>query len=237
MSIEAVTSRIQQIMAMQQELATGTVAGGASSSTTAAGTTTPAATTGASTSFSDALATAQGTTTAGTTTGLGPTGTTGTTGSTAGLTTGNPATGATDPRIQSMVAMANSLLGKPYVWGGGHAGFVPNETSLSGFDCSGFVSAVLHAGGYLSAPQTTDTMPGQPGLVSGPGQYVTIYDRTGSDGHVIIDINGQFYESGGGSGSRTGGVEGGLSGGVAAIGRPSDSYLATFDTILHPEGL
>ena len=133
--------------------------------------------------------------------------------------------------------MANSLLGKPYVWGGGHAGFVSNETSLSGFDCSGFVSAVLHAGGYLSAPQTTDTMPGQSGILSGPGQYVTIYDRTGADGHVIIDIGGQFYESGGGSGSRTGGVDGGLAGGVAKIGRPSDSYLSTFGTILHPAGL
>jgi cell wall-associated NlpC family hydrolase len=68
-----------------------------------------------------------------------------------------------------MVNTANSLLGKPYVWGGGHAGFVSNETSLSGFDCSGFVSAVLHAAGYLSAPQTTDTLPGQPGILSGPG--------------------------------------------------------------------
>jgi hypothetical protein len=66
---------------------------------------------------------------------------------------------------------------------------------------------------------------------------VTIYDRTGSDGHVIIDIGGQFYESGGGSGSLSGGVEGGLAGGVAKIGRPSDSHLSTFGTILHPAGL
>ena len=107
MSIEAVTSRIQQIMAMPQELATGGVTGGASTSTATAGTASPTATTGASTSFSDALASAQGTATPGSTTGVGTTGA-GTTGSTAGLTTGNPATGATDPRIQAMVAMANS---------------------------------------------------------------------------------------------------------------------------------
>ena len=41
----------------------------------------------------------------------------------------------------------------------------------------GFVSAVLHAGGYLSQPQTTVTLPQQPGMESGPGQYVTVYDR------------------------------------------------------------
>ncbi len=47
-----------------------------------------------------------------------------------------------------MVQEANSLVGKPYVWGGGHNGWGPQ----TGYDCSGFVSAVLHAGGYLSSP-------------------------------------------------------------------------------------
>jgi cell wall-associated NlpC family hydrolase len=215
MSIEAVVGRVQAILTAEQQLA-NPAAGSAPTATApaapaAAPSSVPAAPTGTGgTSFSDALATAQ---------------------------SQSAPTGAPNQRVQAMIGMADSLLGKPYVWGGGHSGFVSNETSLSGFDCSGFVSAVLHAGGYLSTPQTTDTLPGQPGIVSGPGQYVTIYDRTGSGGHVIIDIGGQFYESGGGSGSRSGGVEGGLSGGVAKIGRPSDSYLATFGTILHPEGL
>jgi hypothetical protein len=136
------------------------------------------------------------------------------------------------PQVQSMIAMANSLLGKPYVWGGGHGGFGPS----AGYDCSGFVSAVLHAGGYLSAPVDTDTLPGQPGIVAGPGQYVTIYDRPngsvpGMSGHVIIDLNGQFYESGGEAGSWGGG------GGVAKIATPSASYLSTFPVVLHPRGL
>ena len=77
------------------------------------------------------------------------------------------------------------------------------------------------------------TLPSQPGIEQGPGQYVTIYDRTGSgeNGHVIIDINGQFYESGGESGAWGGG------GGVEKIGTPSASYLATFNAVLHPAGL
>jgi hypothetical protein len=92
---------------------------------------------------------------------------------------------------------------------------------------------VLHAGGYLSSPQDTVTLPNQPGIESGPGQYVTIYDRplSGENGHVIIEINGQFYESGGEHGSWGGG------GGVEKIGQPSAAYLATFQDVLHPAGL
>jgi hypothetical protein len=62
---------------------------------------------------------------------------------------------------------------------------------------------------------------------------VTIYDRAqpGENGHVIIEIDGQFYESGGERGPWGGG------GGVAKIGRPSAAYLATFPNLLHPAGL
>jgi hypothetical protein len=150
-------------------------------------------------------------------------------GAESGAVVAEQASGAGEPRVQAMVAMANSLIGKPYVVGGGHASFAPS----SGYDCSGFVSAVLHAGGYLNAPVDTTMLPSQPGILSGPGQLVTIYDRAlpGESGHVIIDVNGQFYESGGMHGAWGGG------GGVEKIGRPSDSYLASFDRILHPDGL
>jgi hypothetical protein len=59
------------------------------------------------------------------------------------------------------------------------------------------------------------------------------YDRSlpGHDGHVVIDINGQFYESGGMKGPWGGGA------GVMKIKRPSSDYLSTFDRILHPQGL
>lgn len=149
---------------------------------------------------------------------------------TAPAPSGGP-TAAQKTKIDEMTNKANSLLGVPYVSGGGHAAFGPTD---GGLDCSGFVSAVLHAAGYLSAPQTTDTLPGQPGIESGPGKYVTIFDRT--DGsydlhHVIIEINGQFYECGGMHGYWGGG------GGVEKIGRPSASYMSEFNTILHPEGL
>jgi cell wall-associated NlpC family hydrolase len=138
----------------------------------------------------------------------------------------DPAAGA---KISSMVHFADSAVGKPYVYGGGHGDF----SVQPGYDCSGFVSAVLHAAGYLTHPVDTTALPSQPGIEAGPGKYVTIFDRalSGHDGHVIIEINGQFYESGGMHGAWGGG------GGVEKIGRPSDDYLKTFEHVLHPQGL
>ncbi len=130
-------------------------------------------------------------------------------------------------RIESMIQRADALLGTPYVSGGGHGDW----GSGGGLDCSGFVSAVLRSGGYLNAPVTTEGFQGQAGIANGPGRLVTIYDRTdcGTNEHVIIDLNGRFYESGGG----------GASGGAPFVHRftPSSSYLASFNTILHPAGL
>jgi len=134
-------------------------------------------------------------------------------------------------KVDAMIRFADSVLGKPYIWGGGHGGWGPQP----GYDCSGFVSAVLHAGGYLSQPVDTSALVGQHGIIAGPGNVVTIYDRAqpigGNPGHVIISINGQFYESGGMSGPWGGG------GGVMKIARPSAAYLSTFPNVLHPLGL
>jgi len=127
-------------------------------------------------------------------------------------------------RIEAMIREADGLLGTPYVYGGGHG-------AGGGLDCSGFVSAVLRSGGYLNGAVTTEGFASQSGITSGPGRYVTIYDRTGCgpNEHVIISINGRFYESGGGS----------ASGGAPFVHHfaPSQAYLASFNTVLHPTGL
>jgi hypothetical protein len=147
--------------------------------------------------------------------------------------TGVPGPLSADPaaaaKVSAMVKFADSIVGNPYIIGGGHGGWGPQ----SGYDCSGFVSAVLHAAGYLTHPVDTTLMPSQPGIESGPGKFVTIFDRAlpGQSGHVIIEINGQFYESGGRHGPWGGG------GGVMKIGKPDAGYLAAFPTVLHPQGL
>ena len=223
MSISDAIGQVDRIVQWEQQLTDPAALAQASGSGGVASTgstgTTGASGASSSVSFAAALAQAQAQGATQATSTLDPT----------AATAGGTATGSSDARIQAMTAQADALVGRPYVWGGGHDGWGPQ----SGYDCSGFVSAVLHAGGYLSSPQDTTTLPTAPGIESGPGRYVTIYDRDkpGEDGHVIIEIEGQFYESGGQRGTWGGG------GGVERISTPSAAYLSTFDRILHPGGL
>ena len=251
MSIEAVVGRIDQIVAMQQQLADpgAAASGGAAVGTPGTAGSAGATATATPASFSAALNSALGASALGTdstTPALGTNLASATGALTPALATANPGlatalptagilptatamTGSQPAQVQAMVNTANSLVGKPYIVGGGHGGWGPQ----SGYDCSGFVSAVLHAGGYLTQPVDTTALPNQAGMEPGPGQYVTVYDRAlpGQSGHVIIEIDGQFYESGGSHGAWGGG------GGVEKIGTPTAAYLASFPTVLHPAGL
>jgi cell wall-associated NlpC family hydrolase len=226
-SISAVVGRIDQIMQLQQQildpasLAGSSAASGSASTGASFSTDTGGMGAGSSSDFASTLANAQSTTGSTASSVLGSTA--------SGVVGASGGVGVGDPRVTAMVNEADALVGKPYVYGGGHSGWGPQ----TGYDCSGFVSAVLHAGGYLTSPVDTTALPSQPGMVAGPGQSVTVYDRAlpGQSGHVIIDINGQFYESGGMHGAWGGG------GGVQKIATPSAAYLATFPTVLHPEGL
>lgn len=94
--------------------------------------------------------------------------------------------------IARMIAGADHIADLPYVWGGGHGSFV-----ASGYDCSGSVSYVLHAGGLLSSPEDSTALEsyGAPG----PGAHVTIYANSG---HAWMTIDGRRFDTGGGGGSR-----------------------------------
>ncbi|MEA2353839.1 MAG: hypothetical protein QOJ14_2253 [Thermoleophilaceae bacterium] len=86
--------------------------------------------------------------------------------------------------IAAMIAAANRIDQHHYAysWGGGH------NASFSGpYDCSGAVSAVLHAAGLLNRPMVSGefTHWGRPG--SGA---VTIYANAG---HVYMSILGHFF--------------------------------------------
>lgn len=91
-----------------------------------------------------------------------------------------------------MISEANRINSAryPYTWGGGH-----NANFAGPFDCSGAVSAVLHAGGYLSHPEVSGELMsfGAPG----PGA-VTIY---ASPQHTFMSIDGRFFGTHGSSGA------------------------------------
>jgi peptidoglycan hydrolase-like protein with peptidoglycan-binding domain len=100
---------------------------------------------------------------------------------------GNATAPASAPAVvQQMIAAANSIDSKPYIYAGGHASW-----NAPGYDCSGEVSFVLHAAGLLSSPEDST------GLESfgstGPGQWVTVYANAG---HTWIVIAGLAFDTG-----------------------------------------
>ena len=82
--------------------------------------------------------------------------------------------------VQRAIWAANAIVGRPYVYGGGHSSFVSR-----GYDCSGTVSFALHGASLLSSPLDS-------GLfmrwgARGAGQWITV--RT-NPGHAYVDIAG-----------------------------------------------
>lgn len=105
--------------------------------------------------------------------------------------------GAMDTFIK-MFARADQIDSKhyPYVYGGGHGSF------NGPYDCSGAVSAVLNAGGFLGSPITTDGLKTFGG--AGDGSMVTVGVRgsTGKDAHTMMQLGAHFFESGSGHGAQ-----------------------------------
>ncbi|MGB3762723.1 MAG: hypothetical protein WA966_05815, partial [Ornithinimicrobium sp.] len=99
--------------------------------------------------------------------------------------------GFTDAQIANAQAFAKSQAGKPYIWGGVGPG---------GYDCSGFMSAivnVLRGFSPYSRVGTSSTFPWA-GFQPGPGQF-SVGAFTGSPGHVAGTLGGMNVESTNGS--------------------------------------
>jgi hypothetical protein len=101
---------------------------------------------------------------------------------------------------ETMLVAAYSAVGGPYSQAN-HDSFGQTAAELrrAGTDCSGFVSWVLDQVDPGFGNQTTVTLPDQTGILPGVGKYVTMWDRPlpGNQGHVIINILGTWFESGG----------------------------------------
>jgi hypothetical protein len=82
--------------------------------------------------------------------------------------------------VQRIIWAANEIIGRPYVFGGGHSSFHSN-----GYDCSGTVSFALHGGRLLKAP--LDSSQFESWGHSGQGQWITVLTNPG---HAYLDIAG-----------------------------------------------
>jgi hypothetical protein len=104
-----------------------------------------------------------------------------------------------------MLAAAKSALGGAYNQGNHDAvSDSASQIQQQGTDCSGFVSYLMgpNGTGDWSQSYATPSIPTAPGIESGEGSYVTIWNNPnpGNAGHVWIEILGQYFESSGSDG-------------------------------------
>jgi cell wall-associated NlpC family hydrolase len=87
--------------------------------------------------------------------------------------------------VQGAINAANTIVGRPYVWGGGHGSWYSH-----GYDCSGAVSFALFGGGLIPRPLTSSDLMrwGSPG----PGRWITVY---ANPGHTFVEIAGLRFDT------------------------------------------
>jgi cell wall-associated NlpC family hydrolase len=97
--------------------------------------------------------------------------------------------------VQGVINNANQIVGRPYVWGGGHASFYDDS-----YDCSGAVSFALFGGGLIPQPLTSGDL--MRWGAAGPGKWITVY---ANGGHTFVEVAGLRFDTVGaeqGSGPR-----------------------------------
>jgi cell wall-associated NlpC family hydrolase len=92
--------------------------------------------------------------------------------------------------VQDIIAAGNQIVGKPYLYGGGHG--LPLSEIAPSYDCSSSVEHLLYGGGLLpvdydAASGTLESF-GDPG----PGRWVTIY---ASADHVFMYVAGLRWDT------------------------------------------
>jgi len=92
--------------------------------------------------------------------------------------------------VRAIIAAGNQIVGKPYVYGGGHG--LPLDAIAPAYDCSSSVEHLLYGGGLLpvdyDAASVTLESFGRPG----PGRWVTIY---ASADHVFMYVAGLRWDT------------------------------------------
>jgi hypothetical protein len=92
-------------------------------------------------------------------------------------------------RIKRVIAAANQIVEKPYVYGGGHRPYRDGVLDR-GYDCSGSVSHALHGGDFLSSPLPSGAL--MTWGRSGPGRWITVY---ASGGHAYVVVAGFRFDT------------------------------------------
>lgn len=94
------------------------------------------------------------------------------------------------PAVKKVIAAANKIRTKPYVWGGGHGRWWDR-----GYDCSGAVSFALRGGKLIDSPMPSGPMMGwgERGL----GRWITVFANSGHAYAVIAGLRWDTSGTGG----------------------------------------
>ena len=92
-------------------------------------------------------------------------------------------------RIKRVIAAANQIVEKPYVYGGGHKPYRRGWLDR-GYDCSGSVSHALHGGRFLRSPLPSGAL--MSWGRTGPGTWITVY---ASGGHAYLVVAGFRFDT------------------------------------------
>jgi len=87
--------------------------------------------------------------------------------------------------IKAVIAAANRIETKPYIYGGGHGKWWD-----AGYDCSGAVSYALHGGGLLDSPMPSGSFQTWERL--GLGKWITTFAQ---GGHMYAVIAGLRWDT------------------------------------------
>jgi cell wall-associated NlpC family hydrolase len=87
--------------------------------------------------------------------------------------------------VKDVINNANMIVGRPYIWGGGHGSFYSY-----GYDCSGSVSFALFGGGMIPRPLTSSELEGWG--APGPGKWISVY---ANGGHTFAEIAGLRWDT------------------------------------------
>jgi hypothetical protein len=113
------------------------------------------------------------------------------------LPTGYAAAPASAPQeVKDAIAAANQIVGKPYVYGGGHNARFTGR----GYDCSGTVSFALHGGRLLDSPLDSGSF--MKWGDRGPGSWITVYTNPGHAFAVIAGLRLDTSAAGDPSGAK-----------------------------------
>jgi hypothetical protein len=88
--------------------------------------------------------------------------------------------------VKATIAAANRIVGKRYVWGGGHSRWWDRR----GYDCSGAVGYALHGAGMLDATMVSGQLAGWG--AGGVGRWITVYANAE---HVYMEIAGLRFDT------------------------------------------